>query len=738
MKKNMKKNFHELIHKLTCFMLCFAIALPIFVTRADAGAAAPEGGAGGSGPGFITAPNAADAEAGYVSFEAFSVTTPAPPGFANWMAYVNSRRSAITLPNRRLTVDERNDWIAEYHALGGLTAFEVETIRLVNEVRLERGLNELAVDMLLAYSARFYSQTKANLNTGGGHFRGPYGGSWRTIMAFGDGHQIWLRGGNGAGGQVTPWELVNGRHGWMNSRGHRNNILRPQFTRIGAGSHIGGRWGVMHYKPMCSGEPVTPLPYDDVAVHLDYHALLWNRIRLVNTDQNHVIGKLDLPTSGVNGTTITWSSSSPAAISMDGTVTRGAADETVVLTATVSRGAESRTREITVTVAAQTTCTIVSATNHPYAFINLTAETIHVPFTITEFSTNGGQRWRRGALPRNTASMFNRGLHLSVQGFAPGGVLTEINFPAINPRPRTNTERLRPWYSADTWTLRARPTSDNSLASPPAAPAVSYEWVHGNPANGRIPVNPQWELLPDGFSFDITPPLERGVRNTHFFRNAPIAENGEYTPASRHFRIRPAAFRRPLRLAVNYNTETIRTRIGQEYSVDGGITWLPSPTEVVNYRTRAVPLDVSQEISSGTAIYLRVETNGRRTRTDAQIINPQPRAEIAAPIALPVASGRIDTQALRPYSALIDGRWRTVPRITAAHVTDGVATLEIRLNPTARRNSHAPGGWTGAAASEPGTLTAHWGVIGTNSRGNIYGVTEAWITPAGVSAPSAQ
>ena len=35
--------------------------------------------------------------------------------------------------------------------------------------------------------------------------------------------------------------------GWMNSDGHRRNILNPSLRHIGAGSHLGGQWGVFHY-----------------------------------------------------------------------------------------------------------------------------------------------------------------------------------------------------------------------------------------------------------------------------------------------------------------------------------------------------------------------------------------------------------------------------------------------------------------------------------------------------------
>ncbi|MCL1882560.1 MAG: hypothetical protein FWF81_02245 [Defluviitaleaceae bacterium] len=108
-----------------------------------------------------------------------------------------------------------------------------------------------------------------------------------------------------------------------------------------------------HYLILCSGAVQSPLPYDDIAVYLDYHALLWNRVRGVNTDPGHVTGRLNMSASGVNGTTITWTSSNPAVINESGFITRPYDDTVVTVTAVVSRGAEtSNPREFVVTVPA--------------------------------------------------------------------------------------------------------------------------------------------------------------------------------------------------------------------------------------------------------------------------------------------------------------------------------------------------------------------------------------------------
>jgi len=71
--------------------------------------------------------------------------------------------------------------------------------------------------------------------------------------------------------------------------------------------------------------------------------------------QNSVTGDLTLPTTGDNGSTITWSSGNPAVVGADGTVNRpsyGSGDVTVTLTATVQKGGESQTVTITVIIKA--------------------------------------------------------------------------------------------------------------------------------------------------------------------------------------------------------------------------------------------------------------------------------------------------------------------------------------------------------------------------------------------------
>ena len=164
-------------------------------------------------------------------------------------------RSQISIPNRRLSAGERQNWINEYVNMGGGSWFEYEVIRLVNVERARYGLGAVRPCHVLMMSSRFYAQTKANLNTNLGHTEGPYGGSFETSEAFGD-RAVVFWAGNALAGYWTPAEAVQA---WMNSPMHRSNILEPDATRTGVGFHLGGQWGVFGYKMFSGGQP-TPSP----------------------------------------------------------------------------------------------------------------------------------------------------------------------------------------------------------------------------------------------------------------------------------------------------------------------------------------------------------------------------------------------------------------------------------------------------------------------------------------------
>ncbi|SEE95347.1 Cysteine-rich secretory protein family protein [Streptomyces sp. 3213] len=112
-----------------------------------------------------------------------------------------------------------------------------KVVELTNAERTRAGLRPLAVDPLLAAAAQahsadmvaraFYSHTSPD-------------GSQPWDRAAAAGSRRRTIGENIACGQRSPAEVVEG---WMNSPGHRANILKPDFTHIGIGFAGGGQTG---------------------------------------------------------------------------------------------------------------------------------------------------------------------------------------------------------------------------------------------------------------------------------------------------------------------------------------------------------------------------------------------------------------------------------------------------------------------------------------------------------------
>ena len=100
-------------------------------------------------------------------------------------------------------------------------------IRLVNEIRTEEGLPALTTNSSLSNAAALRAEEIVTLYS---HTR-PDGSSCFTVLpAFGISYRA--AGENIAAGQPTPAAVVNA---WMNSSGHRANILNPKFKSLGVG-----------------------------------------------------------------------------------------------------------------------------------------------------------------------------------------------------------------------------------------------------------------------------------------------------------------------------------------------------------------------------------------------------------------------------------------------------------------------------------------------------------------------
>ena len=112
-------------------------------------------------------------------------------------------------------------------------SFAAQVVALCNEQRAANGLGPLTEDAALDSRAQIRA---GELITSFAHTR-PDGSSCFTVI----GDVSWTTcGENIAAGYQTPQDVVNG---WMNSEGHRANILNPAFTKIGVGYCTGGSYG---------------------------------------------------------------------------------------------------------------------------------------------------------------------------------------------------------------------------------------------------------------------------------------------------------------------------------------------------------------------------------------------------------------------------------------------------------------------------------------------------------------
>ena len=110
-----------------------------------------------------------------------------------------------------------------------VTGYEAEVVRLVNEIRQQNGLRPLTANWELSRVARYKSQDMRD-NGYFSHTSPTYGSPFQMIRAFGLSFRT--AGENIARGYSTPQAVVNG---WMNSSGHRANILNASYTQIGVG-----------------------------------------------------------------------------------------------------------------------------------------------------------------------------------------------------------------------------------------------------------------------------------------------------------------------------------------------------------------------------------------------------------------------------------------------------------------------------------------------------------------------
>ena len=162
-----------------------------------------------------------------------------------WTVVNTSRRPVYTQPTQ--PVVKKDNWTPSYpttpsvpapkpvepavptESVSGISSIEMEVVRLVNIERQKEGLAPLVASSALSNVARKKSEDMA-VNNYFSHTSPTYGSSSNMMRTFGINSSY--SGENIAKGQLSAASVVSG---WMNSSGHRANIMNPSFKTIGVG-----------------------------------------------------------------------------------------------------------------------------------------------------------------------------------------------------------------------------------------------------------------------------------------------------------------------------------------------------------------------------------------------------------------------------------------------------------------------------------------------------------------------
>lgn len=156
--------------------------------------------------------------------------------------------------------------------------FELEVIRLANLERTALGLKPLKLNNALTSAARNHNQDMIVNN-----FFDHIGSSDNTpqdrVCAAG---YLPYQGNcyvaeNIAAGQTSPEHVVAS---WMNSDGHRANILSTKLREIGVGYATGGKWG--HYWTMSLGSQPNVFP---IFINNGDNATLSRQVKITLTEE---------------------------------------------------------------------------------------------------------------------------------------------------------------------------------------------------------------------------------------------------------------------------------------------------------------------------------------------------------------------------------------------------------------------------------------------------------------------
>ena len=143
--------------------------------------------------------------------------------------YVNGVKYKLPLTPSCPNVPSKPESTPEQKPSTDFSSYQQQVLDLVNAERTKRGISALTLDSNLSSVATKKSQDMVNKNYFD-HTSPTYGSPFDMMKQFGISYRT--AGENIAKGQKTPQEVVTA---WMNSEGHRKNILNPNFTNLGVG-----------------------------------------------------------------------------------------------------------------------------------------------------------------------------------------------------------------------------------------------------------------------------------------------------------------------------------------------------------------------------------------------------------------------------------------------------------------------------------------------------------------------
>lgn len=117
------------------------------------------------------------------------------------------------------------------------TTQAAEILKLVNKERQKAGVPDLTLSDTLTKIATVKAKDMAEKNYFS-HQSPTYGSPFDMLKHFGVSYSY--AGENIAAGQKTAAEVMNS---WMNSSGHKANILNKNYTQLGVGFTNGGQYG---------------------------------------------------------------------------------------------------------------------------------------------------------------------------------------------------------------------------------------------------------------------------------------------------------------------------------------------------------------------------------------------------------------------------------------------------------------------------------------------------------------